>query len=185
MGESCDEDSNLCFAGNCPVTALTCSTALKSKLLMKDNVTDDSRDKLVWKWGKGAATMVDDFADPTMTATYALCLYAGSTASLIGRAEVQPSGSLWRVGSKGYTYKDKAGTSGGVTRLKLKAGAANTSQAQVIGKGANLSDFTLPIASIDLPVIVQLRNSDTGMCWGSTFAMPRKNDGKVFNARVP
>ena len=55
MGQSCDEGSDLCFSGDCPVNPVSCRTAGKNKLLIK-NKTDDSKDKLVWKWTKGAAT---------------------------------------------------------------------------------------------------------------------------------
>ena len=65
MGQSCDESGNVCFIGNCPVSPASCATAGKNKLLIKNNTSDNNKDKLVWKWTKGAAASTQtDFADP-------------------------------------------------------------------------------------------------------------------------
>jgi hypothetical protein len=57
----------------------------------------------------------------------------------------------------------------------------------VKGKGANLPDFDsdLPIAMGDLPMTVQLRNNSNGLCWGASFANPKKNQADQFNAKTP
>jgi hypothetical protein len=187
MGESCDEASDLCFSGDCPVNPVSCRTAGKNKLLIK-NKPDDTKDKLVWKWSKGGATTQGEFGDPTAGATYALCFYAGATPALIEGASIPPAGGKWSaIGTKGYKYNDAAGTNDGITKVIVKGGAAGKSKALVKGKGANLPDFDsdLPVASGDLPLIVQLRNNATGICWESSFAAPKKNQLDQFNAKNP
>jgi hypothetical protein len=56
--------------------ASVCRTAAKNKVLIK-NKADNGKDKLIWKWTKGALTTQAEFGDPTTTADYALCFYDG------------------------------------------------------------------------------------------------------------
>ena len=60
-------------------------------------------------------------------------------------------------------------------------------KALVKGKGLNLPDFDgqLPIAGADLPLLVQLRNNQTGICWEGSFATPKKNLADQFSAKQP
>ena len=187
MGESCDEGSDLCFAGSCPVNPTSCRTAGKNKVLIK-NKADNTKDKLIWKWTKGAATTQSEFGDPTTTANYALCFYAGATPTLLQGASVPPAGGKWStVGTKGYKYNDTGAANDGITKIIVKGGAAGKSKALVKGKGANLPDFDsdLPIAAPDLPLIVQLRNNQNGICWEGSFSAPKKNLADQFNAKQP
>lgn len=175
----------MCFTGFCPQNAVMCRTAAKSLLVIKDKV-DSNKDKLIWKWIKGATTLLSEFADPSTTATYALCFYAGPTASLIGDLDVPPDSAKWTaISSKGFKYKDKMGTADGVTKIILKGSLSNKSKALLKGKGLGLPDFTLPILPGDLPVIVQLRNSQTGVCWESEFATPIRNQAGLFKGKAP
>ncbi|MBX3024961.1 DUF11 domain-containing protein [bacterium] len=187
MGQSCDEATDRCFVGDCPAAPVVCRTAAKNKVLIK-NKADDSRDKLIWKWSKGAATTQTELADPTATAGYALCIYAGATPALLESAQVPPGGGRWSpVGDKGYKYSDAAGSNAGITKIIVKGGNAGKSKALVKGKGAGLPDFNsdLPVAAADLPLIVQLRNNHTGICWEGSFASPKKNQADQFNATAP
>jgi hypothetical protein len=45
----------------------------------------------------------------------------------------------------------------------------------VKGKGANLPDFDSNLPITNLPLVVQLRNNSTGICWAGSFATPKKN----------
>jgi hypothetical protein len=186
--QTCDENLDVCFAGDCPVAPTTCRSAQKNKVLIKNNA-DDTKDKLVWKWVKGDATTQADFADPTtMTGDYALCFYAGAPAALLQTANVPGDGTKWSaLSDKGYKYTDSTGTASGITKIILKGGDAGKSKAIVKGKGTNLPDFDsdLPIASGDLPLLVQLRNKQTGICWGGSFATAKKNEATQFNAKTP
>ncbi len=187
VGQSCDEGTASCFSGSCPINAVTCRTAAKNKVLIK-NKTDDTKDKLIWKWTKGAQTSTADFGDPTTTADYALCFYDGPTGGLIQQAAIPASASKWStIGTKGFKYKDAAGAEDGITKIIVKGGAAGKSKALVKGKGLNLPDFDsdLPIATGDLPLVVQLRNNSNGICWEGSFASPKKNQLDQFNAKNP
>jgi len=187
LGESCNEAADLCFSGDCPVSPAVCRTAEKNKVLIKNKVGDDTKDKLIWKWTKGAATTQAEFGDPTTTADYALCFYAGATPTLLQQANVPPGSSWAALSDKGYKYK-ATGSDDGITKIILKGSpTAGKSKALVKGKGMNLPDFDadLPIAGGDLPLIVQLRNNQTGVCWQGSFASPKKNETAQFNAKQP
>ena len=96
-------------------------------------------------------------------------------------------GELVGIGTKGYKYKDQTAAEDGITKIILKGGAAGKSKALVKGKGVNLPDFDsdLPIAMGDLPLVVQLRNNSSGICWQGSFASPKKNQLDQFNAKAP
>jgi hypothetical protein len=186
MGENCDEGSQLCFLGNCPSAAVnTCKTAAKSKLLIKDNA-DDTKDKLVWKFGKGQDFTQADFADPTTTSDYTLCFYAGPTQTLINEANINSGALFSAISTKGYKYKDPARTQFGISKILVKGGTAGKTKALAKGKGAGLPDFTLPLnASPTQPVTVQLRNQGTGQCLSTSFDSPKKDLATQFNAKEP
>ena len=119
-----------------------CLTAQKSLLLLKQK--GGSKDKLVWKWIKGAQLEQSNLADPTLGTGYALCVYAGTANGLIAGASLPPGTGWSPVGSSGYKFK---GTSpNGLTKAILKGGAAGKSKALAKGKGASLPDPTLPLA---------------------------------------
>ena len=186
VGESCDEGSDICFLGECPVNPSSCRTAQKNKVLIK-NKADNTKDKLVWKWTKGDGTTQPEFGDPLTTATYALCFYAGASPTLINSATIPPAGGKWAaIGTKGYKYKDTTGANDGITKVIVKGGAAGKSKALVKGKGMNLPDFDsdMPFTT-DLPLLVQLRNNSSGVCWQGSFATPKKDLADQFNAKTP
>lgn len=185
VGQSCDESLDQCFTGGCPPNAVMCRAAQKSMLVLKDKL-DDGKDKLIWKWLKGANTTFAELSDPTTTANYALCFYAGPTESLIGSVVIPAGGGKWKAsGSTGYKFKDTSGVNGGIRKVIVKGSTSNKAKALVKGKGAFLPDFMLPFAPGDLPVIVQLRNNQTGICWGSSFGSPSKNVEGLFKDKNP
>ena len=168
-------------AGTCPscdVPVVGCRAALKSSLLLK-NSADDAKDKLVWKWTKGAETTLPELGDPTATTNYTLCLYSGAS---VGTVEL-PSGATWTaLGSKGFRFKDLTGTPNGAQKAQVKSGAAGKAKALVKGKGANLPDLTGPLT---LPVTVQLVNDANGTCFETVYGAATKNDDKKFSAKTP
>ena len=90
----CNESSDSCDNTTCPATPTSgCLTAQKSLLLIK-NKTFNGSDKLIWKFIKGAASSQPDFADPTLTANYALCIYAGTTQ--VAAMNIPPSSTNWQ-----------------------------------------------------------------------------------------
>jgi hypothetical protein len=183
--QTCSEGLQECLSSPCPASPHTCLAAQKSILLLK-NKTDNSKDKLTWKWIKGAATLTSDFADPTTTANYALCIYAGTTDALVAQMSL-PAGSKWSaLGTKGFKYNDPTLSPDGAQKAILKSGAPGKSKALVKGKGTNLPD-PLDGGPLPFPVTVQLFNYQTGLCLDSTFNMTNalKNTSTLFKAKTP
>jgi hypothetical protein len=155
-------------------------------LVVKDQASING-DRLLWKLGAGAATTIDDFG---LAATaYALCIYddAGGSPPLLFHAAASPgaectTGSCWKAGAKGFTYKSKLRTPRGVAKLVLKSGDAGETVLRVIGKGGNL---TLPELPLGLPVRVQLQAED-GACWQATYATTGvvKSDAALFKGEA-
>ncbi len=161
--------------GVCPAAPALCRSPIqagKASLQLTDRSPDD-KDKLQWKWMKGAATSLADLGDPIGSDEYALCLY--DVFGLRATLQIPPGGTCqgnpcWRQKSSGFLYKNKDAGPHGITQLTLKAGADGKAQAQVKGQGS-----LLPLPSIDDltgTMEVQLRNNASGLCWGTTFVPP-------------
>lgn len=191
-GESCD-DGNVIDGDGCSSTCeLTCvatpklgcrqvSSPGKGRLLLK-NKPEDKKDKLIWKWLKGAISPKADFGDPLVDENYLLCLYDGGG---LRASSLAPAGGLcsgkpcWKEKTKGFQYKDKDLTPDGVNLLKLGAGVeVGKAKIFVKGKGANLQ---LPdLSTLTTPVIVQLVNN-AGICWETVFSAPfQRQDAESF-----
>jgi Lamin Tail Domain len=169
-----------------------CRTPVRAgrALLVLQDRQVDRRDRLVWKWRKGQATLAADFGDPVTGDDYALCVYAGPTAApaRILRAEIPANdaclglgGPCWvqaRAGARVFRYKNTARTPDGVDRVVLKPGDDGRARIVLTGKGPHLGLPPLPLA---LPVRVQLQTVG-GQCWEATYspANARRNDGHVF-----
>jgi hypothetical protein len=163
----------------CGSSPMSCRAAGKSALLLK-NSADDTKDKLTWKWLKGAATTLTELGVPTGTTNYALCVYAGTAVATIDL----PAGSKWQAtGTKGFKFKDPTGTPDGAQKASLKSGAAGKAKTLVKGKGINLPDNL--VGPLPLPVTAQLVNETTNVCFGSVYTAPDiiKNDGTNFKAK--
>ena len=187
------------LAGGCPVEpASTCHPAGKSVVQLRDHA-DPARRRFTWKWVRGLDALTrDDFGDPVLgSTTYSLCLYdqvGGLPVLRIGLA-LPAAGTCagapcWRtLGSRGWSYRDNAGSTAGVTRFRLRGGPAGRPSVQLKGAGA-----LLPIPppntagryfAQDGAVILQLHASSPAACWSSTFTASRRNDGRPFKATAP
>jgi hypothetical protein len=182
---ACDEGGDTCLTG-CPAHARAgCRTAERSSLLLTDK-SDDARDKLIWKWTKGQATDLADFGDPRASADYVLCLYAGTTQALLtgGALAVPADATHWApVRDKGFAFSDPSAPAG-AQKVILKSSPTDRAKLIVKGKGTALGDPVIPIAPSELPLVVQLMNSETPVCWQSTFAVADNRPGK-FKAKAP
>ena len=168
----------------CPATPQTCRESTlsgKSLLKIKDRMPD-SKDLIIWKWLKGAATTVGEFGDPTATDSYTLCLYDNNvfvtsfTAPAGGMCGTAP---CWSGDGDSFTYKDKLRDPQGVQKIALRAGSEGAARILFKGKGDNLPMPNL--SSIAGPLEVQLINSTGSVCWGATYSMPfQVNDGASF-----
>jgi hypothetical protein len=165
----------------CPSLPLTCHTAARAIALVKNDATD-ARDRLMWKWFRGAPTSIDEFGDPGAGSPYALCVYEGDPPVLLGQAVVPSDSPHWRVLNDGYGYRDPDAAVDGIGRILLESSSKARSRVIVNGGGAALADLPLPL---EAPVRFQLVNLGTGACWGSTLEASsiRRNDGRLFHAR--
>jgi hypothetical protein len=168
-------------ASGCPVApAVGCRAAAKSLLVLK-NGSSDAKDKLIWKWLKGAQTNFDELPNPNDAAEYTFCLFAGAASESVSI----PPGQNWRVlGTKGYKYRDLTGSPNGATKVLLRAGAQGRTKVIVKGRGANLPDTVVP--ELTLPVTAQLINDTNGVCFEAVYDMNdvSKNDSKRFKAKA-
>jgi endo-1,4-beta-D-glucanase Y len=163
-----------------------CRTPIASgaaALSLRDR-TPDTKDALQWKWGKGAATTLADFGDPTGLTRYDLCLYDG-TSTVIASAAAPSGGTCaghpcWTAKSTGFRYRQKALLPNGLSAIDLRAGADGKARITIKGKGTPLALPGLPVAA--LPVTVQLSN-DAGRCWSVTYSGDvRRNEPGAFDA---
>ena len=185
IGSACS-DGNPCTADACDGAGACvgqmptgCKGLAKSALLLKNNA-DDSKDKLVWKWSKGSATLPTELGDPTAATDYTLCLYAGSASAALAL----PAGSSWRrAGATGYAFSDRTGTPNGVQKALLKSGAAGKAKVLVKAKGTNLPDSFAP--ALSLPVTAQLVNDTNGTCFEAVYFGAAKNTVQEFKAMQP
>ena len=174
----------------CPPAPAVCRTAVSSVFTFK-NRTDDSKDKLVWRWIQGEATTPEEFLDPTTTVSTALCLYAGTAQSLIGEATLPPSATLWHVGNSlgadgmKIWYKDPAAATAGVKYELLRSGGAGAARIVVKTRGGDTPRIDTPFLADQLPLVVQLHQDDGPPCWGSTFTEGKVNHASKFKAKSP
>jgi cysteine-rich repeat protein len=171
-GDGCSATCQLEFGCEVtPASGCRLPTASKAAQIQIADKTPDSKDRLLWKYGKGAATTVGDFGTPLTTTEYFLCIYANNT--LVEKTKIPPGGlcagkACWSAKTTGFKYKDKDLTPDGIQQVVLKAGLAGKTKIQVKGTGVNLPTPTLPLS---LPVKVQLKNSN-GVCWEANYAAP-------------
>jgi hypothetical protein len=136
-------------------------------------------DRLVWR---AAASGGPALADPTATATYALCLYDG-TGNLVGSA-LAPAGTTcgrkpcWSATSSGFRYADARRAATGVRRISLGTSARGTI-ASVDAGGVRAGVPVLPLAT--MPLTAQLVGTD-GACWTSGFPTAKKSTARVLKA---
>jgi hypothetical protein len=167
---------------------------LHALMLLIKNKPGVERDRLTWKWTKGAATAFAEFGDPTddtpAGTDFALCVYkAGLPRPLLSLAI--PRGGqcagvdCWRqIGTSKYKYLDDALSADGVRKADVKAGASDgQAKASVKGAGAGLG---LPALPLNGAIRSELRNSEseaTGVCWGAAFDTVIRRTGTMYKAK--
>ena len=162
-----------------PLSGCTTPTLAGAASLSLRDQPDDSKDLLKWKLTKGGATTAADFGNPAQASLLGVCLY-DATDTLVFDGRIPPGGDCgtkpcWKAlgtpaGSKGYTYKQKAGTPDGIQKLVLKPGEAGKTKIVVKGGKENLAASPTGFAPLPLalPARVQLQSS-TGTCWEAVF----------------
>jgi len=171
----------------CDPTPLSgCRAAGKSIVLFKQK-QGGIKDKLIWKWLKGAASVQSDFGDPLGGAQHSMCVYDSS--GFVLETTVPPGGfcagkPCWKTLShKGYKYKDRDAQTDGVQKMLFKGGDAGRAKVLVKGKGFYLPDPDL--SALTLPLTVQMVNSNNANCFASTFDSEDviKSESDFFKAK--
>ena len=151
-------------AQGCPsAPAANCLISAKSRMAIW-NDDDDGKDQLTWKWGKGQGMVEAAFGDPTVSTSYSLCIYAGSTQARVGEAVVPP-GPAWKSRTKGYGFGGRSPN--GLSFVKLKAGETSKAHATIRGRGVALPDVPMPLAA---PVTIQLIKDDSSLCLEASYS---------------
>ena len=169
-----------------PAAALTCPAAPRddcrvaaaSRLELRRDAADPSRNQLKWRGTRGRATLRPGFGDPVAGSDTALCLYDAS--GLVAQIDIAGGGTCagapcWRASSSGFRFADATAASG-VEKLLLRANAGDRAKALLLGRGAALPVPPLPLQA---PVVAQLANDATGVCLTTRFAAAElaANDG--------
>ena len=142
-----------------------CRSPGKSVFVLEQHAGKENRDRVIWRWLRGAATTQAEFADPTSTASYLLCVYDAGGAML--GMQVPPSATAWKMIERGYRYVDHAGTADGMQKIVLTGNDADRSRIVVRGVGVGVPD---PVLGAPVPpLVVQLTNSDNNLCWEAQF----------------
>jgi cysteine-rich repeat protein len=187
--DACDDVTD-CSNVEEPVDASACLVAPGSKLGITLGVIP-AKNKLGWRWTKGDAFNQADVGTPLATTSYRLCVYdtSLSISSLAVGLDIPCSATLWTdKDPKGFVYKDKNGTSDGVTGLSFKTGLATKTAVKLKAKGASLP---LPAAAgmtylAQSPKVVAQLHSSDGTCWHTEFvvANTKKNTATSFSAQT-
>lgn len=148
-----------------------------------------------FKWKIDRLRPLGDVGDPTHDTAQRLCVY-GEPDTVLLAATVPAGGtcgaaSCWRVRRSlpgnlalAFAYKDGRGNADGVQGLEYKTGEfdwRDSGQVKANGKGPNVT--VAPFATIVPPVHLQVHGSN-GRCYGTSFDVLKKNDGKTLKATV-
>lgn len=197
VDEQCDDGNFIggdgCFL-NCrlelcdPTPSSGCRAAVPrgASLTIRNSATD-GKDQLQFKWA-GAATTLAEYGNPTSTASYALCVYDSASNGPPLLTNAAPAGGMcakgkpcWKATSTSYSYKDAALLPDGLSLVKLREGETDgKARIQIQGQSINLRPPNLPLT---LPVTVQVKNTDTGICWEAVYSAAGTNDGTQFKAK--
>ena len=180
VGDACELCPALPVAGCRPTTLpLGASLTLRNQAIA-------SKDKLLLRWSRGPATSLDDYGDPVNGDTeLSLCVYGtrdGMPAPIL-KLTAAPGGTCgqkpcWSSSGGGLKYKNRSGSSSGLTAAKL---GVRGGRASIVlnAKGAPL--MMPDLTSFTVPVRVQLKTSD-GVCWEAGFSTAKKATAATFSA---
>jgi hypothetical protein len=157
-------------------------------ILFKDHPSDDYKDRMVFRYGKGLATTKADFGDPTTSTSYAFCLYKESVPTPLRNISIPAGGTCanqpnnrpcWKETRAGFKYKELFGSNDGVQTLLLKEGTDGRAKIVIRGRGLNVAppDLSLLDARLTAQVV-----SSSGVCWGAEFPQPpRRQTSDVYS----
>jgi hypothetical protein len=96
-----------------------------------------------------------------------------------------PGADGWRrIAAGGHRYKNGSGPAGPIRTVLLRASDHDRARILVVGRGEDLPDTDLE--RLFQPVVVQLLNLDTSVCWESRFEHGDriKSDARRFKAKA-
>lgn len=174
----------------CGTAPAVCIDADKGSLLVDQKTA--GKEKLKVTIGKLQPTVTQgQFGNPvTGTTSYAVCIYNAAN-QLQGEYSVAQAGATcagkpcWAaISDKGYKYKDKAGATNGITKIKLSGGDAGKGKVKVGGKGLTLPAGVAAALQNEVSATVQVLSSDAA-CFSVGLTEVKKADGLVFSATGP
>lgn len=173
---SCED--GVCIDGGGPVAGCRTSVPPAKGLLLVRDHAKPSRDRLTWKWRRGAATTSDELAEQD----YTLCVWDGSSgaepAARLSTAGLPCDGSCFRSTPSGRVYANDAPFANGLLKIVLGSGADGRARVKVSAKGDAVPDVPLPLA---VPVLAQL-HGENGVCLEATYGSPVRNDDAFFKS---
>ncbi len=186
-GDGCSATCRLELCGPAPSGGCRGTEPLKAQLQLK-NTTPDKKDQLQFKWNKGDATPLFEYGSPATSTTYIVCIYDGSgnpqpllAAAAPADGTCKKSKLCWKPTSTSYKYNDGLNTPDGLQIVQLKEGLVDgKAKMQFKGRGINLLPPALPLT---LPVTVQVKNTDAGICWDAVFTAATANGPEKFKAK--
>lgn len=184
-----------------PTAAAGCVEGFQSaSLLVKESAV--GREKLIAKFAKGPDVAQMDYGNPIRppcgVTDYALCLYDGG-GQLQGELTVDRAGERCSAGAamcwhsvsqepplgKGYAFRDRDGTSDGVTQLRLRSGSGGKAKILLKAQNTSISNHLPTGVAAALAgstsATMQLVSRD-GRCFSAPLATVRRADGQVFKA---
>jgi cysteine-rich repeat protein len=194
-GLPCADDGSVCTADVCDAAgacshpaapAAECQGAAgrRGHLVLADH--PGGRDRLAWNWRGTTPGGRAAFGDPRSATGYTLCVFAADATGSTGlqlEAAVPPGGrcgrrACWQRARGGFAYRDRKGRHAGIRTLRLRAGRIT-----VAGRGAPLGLPALPFEA-DGQVRAQLRRTDGGACWETSFSRAQRRSKRIFRART-
>ena len=182
---------------DCPVAPVAgCrapAAARKAKFGIDDDV-DDKKDKLRFKWRRGAIDDIGEFGDLDVGGSWLTCVYESESglpalvwsgaavggATRCGSQRAKLPRPCWRSSSSKVRYRDQASTPDGFESIELRAGSVDRASIQVRTRGFMVDPPATPLSG---NVTVQTISTETGACWGATFSRPRTNRPGSYSAK--
>jgi cysteine-rich repeat protein len=162
---NCQGQPSVCASA--PQSPCSISSAPQRSLLSIKDRDDAARDRITWRWKKGAEVPLASLGDPIGGDSYELCIFDESgPESLLAFAAAIPGGGMcgnapcWREkGKAGFRYARADGAPDGAVAVRLRAAETGRSAVVFKGRGTHLTDRVggLPALPLATPLRVQLR----------------------------
>ena len=162
----------------CPPAPQTgCRVAALSTLRI---ATSAGMTRIAWRWEGADDSAAATLPDPTRDAEYALCLYGGDGGVRAGQLVIPPDPYRWRRRRRadGLIYRSEESSQAARVLIRESGGSARI---RITARGTGLTTPSLPAST---PLVAQLVNGDSDLCWGAVFdgARIKRNDSTTLKA---